>query len=114
MKWLRGYLEEKRKTEGSSDDVSSAELEEFYRQTNKCALVSQPNVTEFLFPPSDCNSSYCRTSFFQLSHLMWGLWGLVQARYSTIDFDYLEYEINSSHKFYRVHVHIVYQCGVFF
>ena len=42
LRWLRGYLEEKRKLHGSSDDVSNAELEELYRQTNKCALVGKP------------------------------------------------------------------------
>ena len=84
LRWLRGYLEEKRKLQGSADDVSNAELEELYRQTNKCALVGRcSRVLTFL--------SYivCICSL-QLSHLMWGLWALVQARYSSIDFDYLE------------------------
>ena len=26
-----------------------------------------------------------------LSHLLWGLWGLIQSRNSEIDFDYVEY-----------------------
>lgn len=25
------------------------------------------------------------------SHLLWGTWGIVQAKHSTIDFDYLQY-----------------------
>ena len=30
-------------------------------------------------------------AFFVLSHLWWGIWAIVQAKYSTIDFDYLHY-----------------------
>ena len=26
-----------------------------------------------------------------VSHLFWGVWSLIQAKYSTIDFDYVEY-----------------------
>lgn len=26
---------------------------------------------------------------FQASHFFWGLWALIQAKYSTIDFDFL-------------------------
>lgn len=29
--------------------------------------------------------------FYQLSNLYWCIWGIIQARYSTIDFDYMEY-----------------------
>ena len=31
--------------------------------------------------------------FFVLSHLWWGIWAIVQAKYSTIDFDYLHYSL---------------------
>ena len=36
----------------------------------------------------------CRVrAFFVLSHLWWGVWAIVQAKYSTIDFDYLRYSL---------------------
>ena len=31
------------------------------------------------------------TTFAVLSHLYWGVWSIIQARYSTIDFDFLSY-----------------------
>ena len=31
--------------------------------------------------------------FLVLSHLWWGIWAIVQAKYSTIDFDYLQYSM---------------------
>ena len=30
-------------------------------------------------------------SYVTLSHLLWGLWGLIQSKSSEIDFDYIEY-----------------------
>ena len=32
-------------------------------------------------------------AFFVLSHLWWGVWAVVQAKYSTIDFDYMQYSL---------------------
>ena len=29
-------------------------------------------------------------SYSQAAHMVWGIWGIVQARYSLLDFDYLE------------------------
>ncbi|KAL3685860.1 hypothetical protein R1sor_003882 [Riccia sorocarpa] len=48
----------------NSEKVSEAELEKLYIETNVYALGS---------------------------HLYWGIWAIVQARYSSIDFDYLDY-----------------------
>ena len=31
--------------------------------------------------------------FAVLSHLYWGIWSIIQARYSTIDFDFLSYAV---------------------
>ena len=31
--------------------------------------------------------------FFILSHLWWGIWAIIQAKHSTIDFDYLHYSV---------------------
>ena len=44
LNWLTAYLEEKCKLEGSSCDVSEAEVESLFRQTNKCALVFDFNT----------------------------------------------------------------------
>ena len=33
------------------------------------------------------------TAFLVLSHLWWGIWAILQAKYSTIDFDYLSYSL---------------------
>eukprot|EP00958_Prasinococcus_capsulatus_P007250 scaffold674_cov371-Prasinococcus_capsulatus_cf.AAC.8 len=34
----------------------------------------------------------CEANFFSLaSHLFWGTWSVLQAHYSQIDFDFLEY-----------------------
>ncbi|KAF9107293.1 hypothetical protein BGX27_008800 [Mortierella sp. AM989] len=77
LKWLRSYLEAAR-SEGSessssksstgSDDseVSQAEVEQLYREVNKFALAS---------------------------HFYWGVWALVQAQLSDIDFDYMSYAV---------------------
>lgn len=34
--------------------------------------------------------------FVQASHFFWGLWALIQAKFSTIDFDFLGYVTNFS------------------
>ncbi|KAF9161133.1 hypothetical protein BGX20_002227 [Mortierella sp. AD010] len=58
-----------------SDGVSKAEvLESMYDEVNKFALAS---------------------------HIMWGLWGLIQAAQSEIDFDYFEYSMQRLSEFRR-------------
>ena len=49
---------------GAAYHVSDKELDDFYEEANKFALAS---------------------------HLFWGLWAVVQAKHSPIDFDYLKY-----------------------
>lgn len=42
------------------------------------------------------------TNVFALaSHIYWGVWALIQARYSPIDFDYLEYSTTRWQEYYR-------------
>jgi len=48
------------------EDVSEQEIEEAYREVNKFAL---------------------------LSHYYWGVWAILQAQYSKIDFDYISYSV---------------------
>ncbi|XP_022237859.1 ethanolamine kinase 1-like isoform X2 [Limulus polyphemus] len=48
------------------------------------------HITEV--PPEDVNSLYVQVNKFALAaHLLWGMWSLVQASHSALDFDYLGY-----------------------
>jgi ethanolamine kinase len=62
LQWLQIYLEETAKQTGSGSPVMSQDVENLYVKVNKFALAA---------------------------HLFWGLWALVQARHSDIDFDFL-------------------------
>lgn len=61
LKWLQVYLEA---WLGSKDRVTEHELEKLFVQVNQFALAS---------------------------HFLWHVWGLIQAEYSTIDFDFLAF-----------------------
>lgn len=61
--WLRTYLKEYRRSEADADpEVTEEDIHDLYVQTNQFALAS---------------------------HLFWGVWALIQAEHSYIDFDYL-------------------------
>ncbi|KAL4225642.1 Ethanolamine kinase [Mactra antiquata] len=65
LDWLRYYLEEKAKFKGNDPaSITDKDVEICYVKSNKFALAA---------------------------HLFWGLWGLVQAKNSLIDFGFLEY-----------------------
>ncbi|NXM50239.1 EKI2 kinase, partial [Gymnorhina tibicen] len=67
LQWLRSYLQAyKELTQGHPGDtrVSEEELETLYVQVNKFSLAS---------------------------HFLWACWGLIQDKYSTIDFNFLRY-----------------------
>ncbi|XP_037086534.1 ethanolamine kinase 2-like [Pollicipes pollicipes] len=74
LQWLRCYLtaylntslSEAPQPTGQAVQPSDEQVERLYVQTNKFSL---------------------------LSHFYWGVWALVQTRFSKIDFDYLEYAI---------------------
>ncbi|KAG0003330.1 hypothetical protein BGZ65_001806 [Modicella reniformis] len=82
LTWLRSYLEvfNARSTppspssERSEDSVTEVELEQIYREVNKFALAS---------------------------HFYWGVWALVQAQLSDIDFDYMPYAVLRFNEYYR-------------
>ncbi|XP_052797703.1 ethanolamine kinase 1-like [Mya arenaria] len=75
LRWLRNYLEEKAASEGrASDTVTEADVERCYVITNKFTLAA---------------------------HMFWGLWGLVQARNSLIDFGFLEYAELKLNEYYN-------------
>lgn len=62
--WLRAYLESYKHSTGSEVTVTEAEVTQLYVQVCKFSLAS---------------------NFF------WGLWGILQSRLSSIDFDFLRY-----------------------
>ncbi|MEQ2210159.1 Ethanolamine kinase 1, partial [Xenoophorus captivus] len=64
MDWLEEYLKAYKLFTKKTEEVSQRELETLYVQVNKFALAS---------------------------HFFWGFWALIQAKYSSIDFDFLGY-----------------------
>ncbi|MEQ2179668.1 Ethanolamine kinase 1 [Goodea atripinnis] len=64
MDWLEEYLQAYKLFTKKTEEVSQRELETLYVQVNKFALAS---------------------------HFFWGFWALIQAKYSSIDFDFLGY-----------------------
>ncbi|KAK2152901.1 hypothetical protein LSH36_315g03165 [Paralvinella palmiformis] len=75
LRWLRHYLKAYKKRRGDPNVMpTDDELEALYVQVNQFSLAS---------------------------HLMWGVWAIVQARYSTIDFDFLEYSKLRLDQYYK-------------
>uniref|UniRef100_A0A6I8NH91 ethanolamine kinase n=1 Tax=Ornithorhynchus anatinus TaxID=9258 RepID=A0A6I8NH91_ORNAN len=74
-RWLRAYLEAYKEYKGFGVDVTEKEVEVLYIQVNQFALAS---------------------------HFFWGLWALIQARYSTIDFDFLGYAIVRFNQYFKM------------
>uniref|UniRef100_A0A8C6JCP8 ethanolamine kinase n=1 Tax=Melopsittacus undulatus TaxID=13146 RepID=A0A8C6JCP8_MELUD len=64
LQWLRSYLQAYKQLTQGDQGVSEEELEALYVQVNKFALAS---------------------------HFLWACWGLIQDKYSTIDFNFLRY-----------------------
>ncbi|XP_038664014.1 ethanolamine kinase 1-like isoform X2 [Scyliorhinus canicula] len=64
MDWLTSYLREYKEYTGCEPVVTDLEVLKLYVQVNKFTLAS---------------------------HFSWGLWAVLQARYSTIEFDFLRY-----------------------
>ncbi|KAM9173124.1 LOW QUALITY PROTEIN: ethanolamine kinase 1 [Pangshura tecta] len=73
--WLRSYLEAYKEYKGFGTDVTEKEVEVLYVQVNQFALAS---------------------------HFFWGLWALIQAKYSTIDFDFLGYAIVRFNQYFKM------------
>ncbi|VDI83332.1 ethanolamine kinase [Mytilus galloprovincialis] len=71
--WLRTYLEEWNKQNEIKSAVTDEEVYKLYTQVNKCALAA---------------------------HFFWGVWALIQSKYSTIDFDYLDYAIMKLNEYF--------------
>ncbi|XP_071100283.1 probable ethanolamine kinase isoform X2 [Haliotis cracherodii] len=72
--WIRVYLEEYYSLIGRQSRVSDTDVERLYVQVNQCALGS---------------------------HFFWGVWALIQAKYSKIDFDFLAYSVTRFKEYFR-------------
>lgn len=79
LQWLRSYLEAYKEHKGQSDEVTDAEVEILYVQVNRFALAS---------------------------HFFWGLWALIQAKVSTIDFDFLGYAVLRFNQYFKMKLEV--------
>ncbi|CAN2391425.1 Ethanolamine kinase 1, partial [Pristimantis euphronides] len=75
LRWLRAYLEAYKHFKDIRAEVSESEVERLYVQVNQFALAS---------------------------HFFWGLWALIQAKYSKIDFDFLGYAIVRLNQYFKM------------
>ncbi|XP_038666960.1 ethanolamine kinase 1 isoform X1 [Scyliorhinus canicula] len=75
LQWLKSYLEALNKYKGLGTEVTNEEVEVLYFQVNLFALAS---------------------------HFFWGLWALIQSRYSTIDFDFLGYAVVRFRQYFKM------------
>ncbi|XP_065647110.1 ethanolamine kinase 1 isoform X2 [Hydra vulgaris] len=74
MEWLNIYIIETNKIKGLTVEVSEKELECLYSQVQVFSLVS---------------------------HLFWGIWALIQAHYSDINFDFLWYSSMRLNEYFK-------------
>ncbi len=72
LEWIRTYL---KSYHGSKGNVEQEKIESFYENVNRLSLCY---------------------------HLMWGLWGLVQAKISTIEFDFVAFAMSRLNEYFRV------------
>ncbi|XP_052465305.1 ethanolamine kinase 1-like [Carassius gibelio] len=74
LDWLHTYLQAYKLFSKKGEEVSQLELETLYVQVNKFALAS---------------------------HFFWGFWALIQAKYSTIEFDFLGYAVLRFNQYFK-------------
>uniref|UniRef100_A0AAV2M399 ethanolamine kinase n=1 Tax=Knipowitschia caucasica TaxID=637954 RepID=A0AAV2M399_KNICA len=74
MQWLRVYLQAFKGFTNKNEELSDREVETLYVQVNKFALAS---------------------------HFFWGFWALIQAKYSSIDFDFLGYAVLRFNQYFK-------------
>uniref|UniRef100_A0A4W4FE84 ethanolamine kinase n=1 Tax=Electrophorus electricus TaxID=8005 RepID=A0A4W4FE84_ELEEL len=75
LQWLKAYLEAYKEYKDQSTEVTDSEVELLYVQVNRFALAS---------------------------HFFWALWALIQAQYSTIDFDFLGYAVLRFSQYFKM------------
>ncbi|XP_051957051.1 ethanolamine kinase 1-like [Xyrauchen texanus] len=74
LDWLHTYLQAYKLFTKKGEEVSQLELETLYVQVNKFALAS---------------------------HFFWGFWALIQAKYSSIEFDFLGYAVLRFNQYFK-------------
>ncbi|EDV29393.1 uncharacterized protein TRIADDRAFT_51652 [Trichoplax adhaerens] len=73
LQWLSIYLQERAKLAGKDETITQSQIHQLYVQVNQFALAS---------------------------HYLWGIWSLIQAKNSLIDFDFLQYGITRFNEYY--------------
>lgn len=91
MEWLKVYLQAYKLFTKNTEEVSQRELETLYVQVNKFALVRQMHTVSLASSTLLFHGTHLISHLFSLkaSHFFWGFWALIQAKYSSIDFDFL-------------------------
>lgn len=79
LQWLHSYLEAYKEYKGQTSEVTDREVEVLYVQVNQFALAS---------------------------HFFWGLWALIQAKVSTIDFDFLGYAVLRFNQYFKMKLEV--------
>ncbi|KAG0292317.1 Ethanolamine kinase 1 [Dissophora globulifera] len=87
-KWLRSYLEEFARA-SSDNNASSSDR-------------NSTNSAEIVVKDEDVEQIYREVNKFALaSHFYWGVWALVQAQLSDIDFDYMPYAVLRFNEYFK-------------
>jgi len=73
--FIKHYLTTFHEKSGSKKTVNDKEIDDLYKEVQ---------------------------AFILMSHLFWGIWALVQARHSVIDFDYLSYGLTRIKAYYEM------------
>ncbi|XP_043572362.1 ethanolamine kinase 1-like [Chiloscyllium plagiosum] len=80
FQWLRTYLEACKRFTKKGGEVTDNEVQTLYVQVNKFSLAS---------------------------HFFWGFWALIQAKYSTIEFDFLGYSVLRFNQYFKMKPQVI-------
>jgi ethanolamine kinase len=88
---------------GSPLDYDGLYPDEAFQKMWICSyLAAYRDTSVSAIPESDVNTTYVLVNKFTLcAHLMWGLWALMQAKLSAIDFDFIEYGKTRLDEYFR-------------
>ncbi|CAH2221241.1 ethanolamine kinase 1 [Pelobates cultripes] len=80
LHWLRHYLEAYRRMKNEEGDLQEEEVEDLYAQVNQFVLAS---------------------------HFFWGLWALIQHRFSDIDFNFGRYAVLRFNQYFETKAEVI-------
>eukprot|EP00062_Callorhinchus_milii_P014170 gi/632963292/ref/XP_007897798.1/ PREDICTED: ethanolamine kinase 1-like [Callorhinchus milii] len=80
LQWLTTYLEAYKRFTKKGSEVTNDEVHTLFVQVNKFALAS---------------------------HFFWGFWALIQAKYSTIEFDFLGYAVLRFNQYFQMKPQVI-------